>query len=89
MSKVTYKNGDKIRIKHYEFPHENIKTYKILSGDKSDNIDGIYYLGEKTLVKLFPEILEKPINFNDILIKAETLLNEDKKNSNKIKNQLS
>ena len=29
MSKVTYKNGDKIRIKHYEFPHENIKTYKI------------------------------------------------------------
>jgi DNA polymerase-1 len=88
MSKVTYKNGDKIRIKHYEFPHENIKTYKILSGDKSDNIDGIYYLGEKTLVKLFPEILEKPINFNDILIKAETLLNEDKNNKS-LKNLLS
>ena len=37
-----YKNGDKIRIYDYEFPHYNIKTYKILSGDKSDNIDGIY-----------------------------------------------
>ena len=75
-----YKNGDKIRIYDYEFPHYNIKTYKILSGDKSDNIDGIYYLGEKTLVKLFPEILEKPISFTDILNRAEELLKEDKEN---------
>ena len=49
-------------------------------GDKSDNIDGIYFLGEKTLVKLFPEILENPISFSDILNKAEVLLNEDKEN---------
>jgi len=75
-----YKHGDKIRIYDYEFPHYNIKTYKILSGDKSDNIDGIYYLGEKTLVKLFPEILEKPISFTDILNRAEELLKEDKEN---------
>jgi 5'-3' exonuclease len=75
-----YKYGDKIRIYDYEFPHYNIKTYKILSGDKSDNIDGIYYLGEKTLVKLFPEILEKPISFTDILNRAEELLKEDKEN---------
>ncbi len=75
-----YKFGDKIKIYDYEFPHYNVKTFKILSGDKSDNIDGIYYLGEKTLVKLFPEILEKPISFTDILNRAEELLKEDKEN---------
>ena len=79
-SKSYFKYGDKIKIDSYEFPHYNIKTYKILSGDKSDNIDGIYYLGEKTLVKLFPEILEKPISFSDILVKAEELFKEDKEN---------
>lgn len=79
-AKLLYKNGDKIKLENHEFPHCNVKTYKILSGDKSDNIDGIYYLGEKTLIKLFPEILEKPISFTDILIKAEVLFKEDKEN---------
>jgi len=79
-SKQVYKNGDKIKIQFYEFPHQNIKTYKILSGDKSDNIDGIYYLGEKTLVKLFPELLDRTVTITDILTKAETLLKEDKDN---------
>jgi 5'-3' exonuclease len=79
-TKQVYKNGDKIKIYHYDFPHQNIKTYKILSGDKSDNIDGIYYLGEKTLVKLFPELLEKTVSVTDILTKAEVLLKEDKDN---------
>lgn len=87
-TKKFYYSGDKIKFDYYEFPHENVKVYKILSGDKSDNIDGIYYLGEKTLVKLFPEILENKINISDILTKAEMLLNEDKNNS-VLKNLLS
>lgn len=87
-TKKFYYVGDKIKFDYYEFPHENVKTYKILSGDKSDNIDGIYYLGEKTLVKLFPEILEKKTNISDILTKAEELLKEDKNNS-VLKNLLS
>ena len=49
---------------------------KLLLGDKSDNIEGIYLLGEKTLVKFFPEILEKPISYTDILERAEELLKE-------------
>ncbi len=60
-TKETYHLGSKIKCDFYEFPHENIRTYKILSGDKSDNIDGIYGLGEKTLIKFFPELLELPI----------------------------
>jgi len=79
--KRTYKVGDMIKNKDLEFPHYNIKTTKILCGDTSDNIDGIRYLGEKTLVKLFPEILENPITFSDILSKAELLLKEDKENT--------
>ena len=51
-----------------------------INGDKSDNINGIYFLGEKTLIKLFPEVLEKTVSFNDILVRAETLLKEDKEN---------
>ena len=80
-TKTMYKNGDKIKIYHYEFPHQNIKTYKILSGDKSDNIDGIYYLGEKTLVKLFPELLESTVNVSDILTRAQELFETDKNNT--------
>lgn len=79
-TKETYHLGSKIKCEFYEFPHQNIKTYKILSGDKSDNIDGIYGLGEKTLIKFFPELLEKPVSFTDILEKAEILLKENKDN---------
>jgi DNA polymerase-1 len=86
--KRTYKVGDMVKNRDLEFPHYNIKTTKILCGDISDNIDGIRLLGEKTLVKLFPEILENPISFNDILTKAELLLKEDKENS-ALKNLLS
>jgi DNA polymerase-1 len=86
--KRTYKVGDMVKNRDLEFPHYNIKTTKILCGDISDNIDGIRLLGEKTLVKLFPEILENPTSFNDILTKAELLLKEDKENS-ALKNLLS
>ena len=80
-AKQMYKNGDKIKLKEHEIPHNNILTYKILIGDKSDNIDGIYYLGDKTLFKLFPELLEQELTITDILSKAETLLKEDKENT--------
>jgi 5'-3' exonuclease len=80
-TKQTYKNGDKIKLYEAEIPHYNVKTYKILSGDKSDNIDGIFYLGEKTLLKLFPEFLEREVNFTDILTRAEVMLKQDKDNT--------
>ena len=80
-TKKYYKNGDKIKLHEIEIPHYNVKTFKIISGDKSDNIDGIYYLGEKTLIKLFPEILDKEISFYDILQKGEELLKEQKDNT--------
>ncbi len=75
-----YKNGDGIKMDMSEIPHYNIKTYKILTGDSSDNIDGIFYLGEKTFLKLFPEILDTELKYTDILTKAEMLLSEQKGN---------
>jgi 5'-3' exonuclease len=80
-TKKYYKKGDNIKLHDIEIPHYNIKTFKILSGDKSDNIDGIYYFGEKTFVKLFPELLEKEVSFSDILTRGEELLKEQKDNT--------
>lgn len=86
-TKQFYHNGDKVKGKDFEFPHSNIKTLKILSGDKSDNIDGIYYFGEKTLVKFFPEILDNTVSVSDILTKAEKLF-ENNEGGAAIKNLL-
>lgn len=79
-TKLLLKKGDKIKLKEIEIPHYNIVTYKIISGDRGDNIDGIYLLGEKTMSKLFPEILENVITVSDILKKAEQIHLTDKNN---------
>jgi 5'-3' exonuclease len=72
--------GDKIKLHDIEVPHFNVKTVKILTGDSSDNIDGIFYLGEKTLVKLFPELLEELVQLPYILSTSTNLLKEEKGN---------
>ena len=72
-AKKLYKKGDRIKLHNVEIPHYNVKTFKILSGDKSDNIDGILSLGEKTLVKLFPEMSERPCTIEEILNNARNI----------------
>ena len=79
--RATFKNGDKIKFGDFEFPHENVLTLKIMMGDKSDNIEGIQSLGEKTIVKFFPELLEKKVSYQELLEKAEILLKEQKDNT--------
>lgn len=71
--KKYFKNGDKISINKVDIPHYNITLTKILTGDKSDNIDGIEGLGEKTLVKLFPILLEKPCTIKELLDNARNI----------------
>ena len=78
--KSYYKFGDNIKFKNCSIPHYNVMTFKILAGDTSDNIDGISLMGEKTLIKFFPEILDSEISLTDILIKGELLLKEQQKN---------
>ena len=73
-----YKNGDKIKMGSIEIPHQNVLTYKIICGDKSDNIDGIESMGEKTLVKLFPDLLTKSCTIEEIRDNASNILLEKK-----------
>jgi len=50
----------------------NFIIYKTLLGDKSDQVQGIKGLGEKGLLKKFPELTERILSLDDILdISAE------------------
>ena len=71
--KQYFKNGDKISINKVDIPHQNVTVCKIFTGDKSDNIDGIEGLGEKTLVKLFPQMLEKSCTVEELLDNAQNI----------------
>jgi 5'-3' exonuclease len=69
----------KVKIGNIQVPVQNVKLVKILLGDKSDNIEGIYSFGEKKLVKYFPEVVDNVINIGHILDKSkEILANDDK-----------
>lgn len=85
-SKQYYGYGDMITINKVAIPHNNVLLTKILTGDKSDNIDGIESLGEKTLVKLFPQMLEKSCTIEEILDNARNI--EQKKKPRALENIL-
>jgi 5'-3' exonuclease len=72
-SKSYFIYGDDIPINKVNIPHKNVLLCKIFTGDKSDNIEGVQGLGEKTLVKLFPQILEKECSVIEIIDSAKTL----------------
>jgi 5'-3' exonuclease len=63
-----------------DFDHDptNLKLIKIITGDVSDNIKGIEGVSEKTLVKFFPEIMEKTLTLEYIFSKIEVIQQERK-----------
>lgn len=73
VSKSYFKQGDKITINKVDIPHQNVLVCKVFTGDKSDNIDGIEGLGEKTLIKYFPELQEKSCTIEEILDNARNI----------------
>jgi DNA polymerase-1 len=73
-----YKKGDTITINKVEIPHYNVLLCKVLTGDNSDNIVGIEGLGEKTLVKLFPDVYDKPVTINEIRVNVGNIIQEKK-----------
>ena len=76
--KEYFKQGDMITINKVKIPHYNVSTCKIFAGDTSDNIKGIEGLGEKTLVKLFPDMQVKPCTIDEIRVNAGNLLQTKK-----------
>ena len=61
-----YYNRDTVLDKFKVLP-ENFLLYKVLMGDASDKVPGIKGLGEKKLMKLFPELTERVLTLEDIL----------------------
>lgn len=80
ISKEWITDKHKVKIDKIELPIENVKTIKIMMGDKSDNIKGIYGLGEKKFLEYFPEIVDNVVTVEDILTKTKQLLNDNENN---------
>lgn len=60
-------------FKHHQ---ENIGLIKTITGDSSDNIKGIKGVKEKTLLTLFPELKQRKVSLEELLILAEKLQSE-------------
>ena len=54
--KILY-TPDKVKDE-YGIPSKNLLTYRILDGDKSDNINGVQGAGLKSIIKYIPSIIE-------------------------------
>ena len=50
----------------YNMPPQNFILYKTLLGDNSDKVKGVKGLGEKGLLKKFPELAEREMTLDDI-----------------------
>lgn len=69
----------KVIKEEFGIESKNLLLYRVLDGDSSDNIPGVYGCGIKTLVKRFPEITEdKELSVNDLLQLSEQKKEETK-----------
>jgi len=78
-SLLTYKDKIKWGKIPLNLPISNILLIKILLGDRSDNIKGVLYFGEKSILNHFPEIQEKELTLENVREKAKTILTEGSK----------
>lgn len=62
---------------YFEHFYKNALTVKVIEGDVSDNIEGIKLMGEKTLLKHFPELKYKYLSVNEIY-KSAIKINESR-----------
>lgn len=77
-------------LQFFNYFYVNALTIKIICGDVSDNIKGVDGVGEKTLLKYFPELKFKPVKVKDICNWANKInkerLKEKKKELKALKN---
>ncbi len=66
-------------LAEYGVSATNYINYKILLGDKSDNVPGVSGLGPVKLVKLFPELTgDNKVTLENIITKSAESVNENK-----------
>ncbi len=58
---------------------ENYLLYRMMSGDASDNIEGVKGIGLKTICKQFPDINTRAMTFDEIIQQAQSRINEGSK----------
>lgn len=61
---------------YFDFKLENTALIKSIAGDNADSIKGIKGVKETTLLNIFPELKERKVSLEEILIKANTLQEE-------------
>jgi 5'-3' exonuclease len=76
---VTIQNYNQFFNHHYS----NVSLIKTLCGDNSDNIKGVKRLGEDTLLKHFPELIDRPVTLDEIITKSSKLQTERVNNKQK------
>ena len=72
----TFYTEDKMEEK-YNMSASNFIIYKTLMGDNSDKVKGVKGLGEKKLIKLFPELFLEELTLDDIYNISETKMKEN------------
>jgi 5'-3' exonuclease len=60
----------------FGIPASNFILYKVLLGDNSDRVKGVKGLGEKTVLKKFPELTQKTLSLDDIFDISEGKIKE-------------
>lgn len=63
-------------VSKFGIPPYNFILYKTLLGDNSDKIQGIKGLGEKTILKKFPELTKEKLSLKDIFDISEKKLKD-------------
>lgn len=60
-------------IEQYKIHPDNMTVARAIIGDKSDNLEGVSGVGEKTVIKCFPELSgSSKVYLNDIIDKAKS-----------------
>ena len=64
-------------VSKFGIPASNFILYKVLMGDNSDKVPGVKGLGEKKLLKLFPELAERTLTLDEIFDISEAKLKQN------------
>jgi 5'-3' exonuclease len=76
LDKKVYVNIENYK-EHFKHHQKNAALIKIISGDTSDNIKGIKGVGEETLLKQFPELINEEYSIERLINKAK-FIQEDR-----------